>query len=362
MKVAIVGGGFSGLACAHELERLGIRPDIYEKRGFIGEPYNHVTAVLEVSHRPIKDSLKYFREEFHIQLEPLNMLRSLAHFSPNVKTVVKGNNLGYLLENTSSSTSIKQQLLRQLKSSCIRLNEEADPMKLKKDYDYVVIATGTYSFPHELGIWQEWLHSYVRGAVVHGDFDPQQLKMWLNKDYCKNGYAYLTPFSKNKAALILVTTDVNEKEIDNYWDLFLNYENIRYSITEEFKLEHRAGFVYPLIVENLIMVGNASGGLDPFLGFGHLNSMVSGVSAARTIAKGIDYEKQIKTLIDRNKDMRQFRKAFNSMTNKGYDKLLMSLKMPGFRGLFYNFPLNVNVVKIGGIAGRLFFNKNKLGK
>lgn len=362
MKVAIVGAGFSGLACAHELEILGVRPDIYEKKGFVGESMNHVTAMLEVSHLRVKDGLKFFREKFNIQLEPLNLIRSLVHFSPNVKTVVKGKNLGYLLENTSTSTSIKQQLLRQLKSPSIRLNEDADPVKLKKDYDYVVIATGNYSFPHEFGIWQEWLRSYVRGAVVHGSFDPEALLMWLNKDYCKNGYAYLAPFNKNKAALILITTDVDEREIDHYWELFLNYENIGYSIAEEFKLQHNAGFVYPLAVENMIMIGNAAGGLDPFLGFGHFNAIASGVCAARTIAKGISYEKQLKPIINRNKDMRQFRMLFNTMTNKGYDNLLMAMKLPGFRSIFYNSPVKINYVKIGGAAARLLYKQNSPGK
>lgn len=362
MKVAIFGGGFAGLSCAHELERLGIRPDIFEKRGYIGEPVNHVTAILEVSTRPVKDTLKYFRDEFHIQFEPLNVVKTLIHYAPNVKTTVKGNNLGYLFENTSSPTSIKRQLLSQLKTSRISLNEDVDPLKLKKDYDYVVIANGDYTFPQESGIWQEWLQAYCKGAVVHGSFDPEAILMWINKDYCKNGYAYLTPFNKNKAALILVATDINEKEIDHYWELFLDSENIRYTITEEFKLEHRAGLVYPLIVENMIMTGNAAGGIDPFLGFGHFNALISGASAARTIARGIDYEKQLKTIMHRNKDMRQFRRIFNTMTNKGYDNLIATMKLPGLRRVMYSFPVNINVAKIGGLVGRLIIGKDRIGR
>jgi len=46
-----------------------------------------------------------------------------------------------------------------------------------------------------------------------GDFDPNNLIMWINKDYCKNGYAYLSPFNSKKASVILVVTDVNEKKL-----------------------------------------------------------------------------------------------------------------------------------------------------
>jgi len=65
--------------------------------------------------------------------------------------------------------------------------------------------------------------------------------MWINKDYCKNGYAYLSPFNSKKASVILVVTDVNEKEIDHYWKAFLDYENINYTIVEEFKQAHDTG-------------------------------------------------------------------------------------------------------------------------
>jgi digeranylgeranylglycerophospholipid reductase len=62
MKVAIVGEGSAGLACAHELEKYGVRPVIYEKNSFIGEPYPHVTGLLNVTHWPIKDSIQYFKK------------------------------------------------------------------------------------------------------------------------------------------------------------------------------------------------------------------------------------------------------------------------------------------------------------
>ena len=44
MRVAIIGAGLSGLSCALELERHGIKPDIFEKKDYVGEECD-MTAV-----------------------------------------------------------------------------------------------------------------------------------------------------------------------------------------------------------------------------------------------------------------------------------------------------------------------------
>ncbi len=359
MKVAIIGGGLSGLCCAHELERYGIRPVIYERNPYIGEPINHVTAIINISHRPVYDSLKYFKKYLNIEIKPLGIIRNLIHHSPNVTTEIKGTH-GYFLKNTADDDSTKVQLLNKLNNTEIRLSELGDYKKLSQEYDYVAVASGNYSEAQELGIWQEWFKGIVRGAVVHGDFDPEALTMWVNKDYLKNGYAYLTPFSRSKASLILIADEINEREVDHYWELFLDTENIRYTIVEEFKMEHRAGYVYPLRLDNIFFIGNSAGGLDPFLGFGHFNGAVTGVAAARSIAEGLPYDRQIKQIIKRNLEMRQFRKAFDSMTNKDYDKVVAAIGLPGIKQLLYHSPVNIS--KIGALFSRFIIKPEKLGR
>lgn len=244
MKVAIIGAGMAGLYCAHELERLGVRPEIYEKNGFIGDSINHVAGVLDISHRPIPDIVKYMRKNHHIDIQPLRAINVLEHHSPNITTTLKGN-FGYFFKYSKDADSLKCQIYGKLKRTNFHLNEVGDYLELSKKYDYVVVATGNAGYAEEAGVWQDWLRTYVRGAIILGDFDPGKLVVWINKDYCKNGYVYMTPFDSHRASIVVIATDVNEKEIDRYWELFMYGESIKNPIIEEFTLAHKSGFVYP---------------------------------------------------------------------------------------------------------------------
>ncbi|MDF2627061.1 MAG: NAD(P)-binding Rossmann-like domain [Symbiobacteriaceae bacterium] len=44
MRAAIVGAGLAGLACAHELERLGHDCEIFDKRDRVGKMFNTVVV------------------------------------------------------------------------------------------------------------------------------------------------------------------------------------------------------------------------------------------------------------------------------------------------------------------------------
>lgn len=345
MKVAILGGGVAGLSCAHELERYGIRPVVYERNSFTGDQISHVSALLEVVDRPIKNILEYMRSEYSIELRPLNLVHKLTHISPNKRTVIRGRRLGYSFARGRDKHSVVNQLFSQLNNTEIRFNEAPDIDRLSSQNDYVVLANGSSLYTEMLGCWQNMTTTYVRGAILYGDFDKNELFIWFNKDYSKRGYAYLTPFSEKKASVVLVVTDVDENEVDYYWELFLTEECIKYKITEEFKLEHKSGYVYPLTVDNFIFTGNSAGAIDPFLGFGQFNSITTGVMAARSIVLGKDYEKLVWRFRENIIQMQEFRKFYDSLDNKGYDRIITAIGLPGIKQIAYHSPFDV--IKIG---------------
>ena len=350
MNVAIIGAGVAGLSCAIQLERYNIIPTIYERKGYIGDFESHITAFIDLINRPINDFIKYADEELKIKITPVQTVNKITHYSANKKMVARGN-LGYLIKRNSDPDSLILELFSQLKKPNVLLNQNADYVTLQNEYDYVIIANGDNNYTNELGCWHERVSGWIRGAIVLGDFNPNEIIMWIDKDYSNKGYAYLTPFSDKKASISLYVPYTTEKEIDKYWELFLYTENIKYSIIEEFKTQHHSGYVYPLKVNNVLFAGAAGGTVDPFLGFGQANSILQGFYAAQSIKNNINYEGLSKQINQNNDNSWEFRKTFDKASNNDYDKILASLGFIGVNQIVFNTPLNV--FKIGAGAMKI---------
>lgn len=340
MKIAIIGAGLAGLSCAHELERLGIFPVIYERNSFIGEQVPHVSVLLQVFTRPINDPLVYINDTLNIKIQPLNTVNRIIHHSSNNRFIAKGN-LGYFFIRGKEDNALKNQIYSSIKKSKILFNQNPNYKDLQKKFDYVIIATGDPYITNQLGCWQQIFRGTIRGSIVTGKFDPHAIIMWINKNYCKSGYAYLCPYNENKAFIGLIAPNTTQNEIAEYFENFLYAENIKYSIIEQFNFEHTSGYAYPLKIDNLLFIGNSAGAVDPFLGFGQFNSILTGIMAARSIIQDKSYETLIKSMREINTYMHSLRKLFDNLDNKDYDNLLWSLNLPIIKQSIYRSPLKI---------------------
>lgn len=350
MEVAIIGAGLAGLSCAIVLEKNGIIPVVYEKTDFIGDREAHVGAALKLVDRPVRDVIKFLKKKFDIDIKPLNTITKLTHIAPAVNTSIKGD-FGLLFRRDKEEDSLKGQLFSQLKETKVQFNMEVDYKILSKEFDYVVLADGKPNVAEELGCWTDWVRGIVKGAVIVGSFDPQELIMWLNKSYCKEGYAYLTAFNDSKASVCLYVPDTSLEEIDYYWNLFLKDVHFNYKIVETFKVKHGSGHVHPHRVGNILLAGNVGGAIDPFLGFGVVKSVTMGGLAAKSIIEGSDYEKLVKNIYKQNLRLYEIRKNLDMASNDNYDTIVKLIGIPGVKPVVYDMPFNV--LKLGNVSLKL---------
>ncbi|MBE3587200.1 MAG: FAD-dependent oxidoreductase [Thermoanaerobacteraceae bacterium] len=341
-RIAIIGAGTSGLCCAIELERHGIAPAIFEQSNRPGGVFAHVGGILQLMNRPIKDQLAYLYHQLRLRVQPLATLKKIIMHTPNTTRTITGQ-LGYLILKGQDEESLEGQLFNLLQTP-VFFNHYADWREMARHYDYVVVANGTPQVARTLGCWQEILKTWVRGAIVLGNFDPHTLIVWFNTKYCRSTYAYLTPFNSQRASLILIVTESNADEIEEKWRLFWEIEGFNYPVVENFSLQHVSGYCYPPQVGNVLLAGNAGGFMEPFLGFGLMAAVRSGIYAGRALARGESYTDLTHDLRGQIIQALALRRMLNGMTNADYDRVVNLITTPGIRQFIYN--TNVDVLKI----------------
>ena len=339
MRVAIVGAGPGGLACALELERRGIYPDIFERSNRVGHLIPRVETLLQLFGRPPKNQLRYLAENYALEFQPLSPLRRVVMRTYRRSATVKGN-LGFLVERGQSEQSIEVQLFRKLRSG-IKFDLEADFRTLAGEYNFVVVAEGNELAASELGLWETKLNAWIKGAIVLGRFTPGSVTIYFNTEYARHGFGSLKPFNRDRALLKLVIPGADRSQANEHWNYFTSLEKINLEVIETFEMNYSTGLTSRRQVDNILLAGASGGFTDSFLGLGLFAALSSGVLAARAIAEGWDYEKLTAPLSNQTSRLIALRRIFNTLGNKEIDRLVHGITLPGIRQVIYNTNLDI---------------------
>lgn len=342
MKIAIIGAGIGGLACALECEKLGVVPDVYERDYSIGWPWLSVNYWPSVILRNMGDPIDYLKKNYDIEVTPSNECKTIILKSPGQEVKIQGK-LGYFIFRGKGDESKENQLLRKLKKgTAIHYNSLTDFKELSSEYDYVVVATGRDSEARELKVWEDEGIMRMFGGIAVGSFHDETAMLYLNTEYAGSGYARITPFSPTQAIVGLYDDRHDEFDTDKLFAKFLDYEKLN-KLEFLYKIKpppFTAGRVKKFKVGNILLVGRSAGLTERFLGVGGPEALMSGVLAARAMIKHEDYDEMVKPLQEHVENISAFRKATEKFENKDFDRLLALLGTPGIKQAVYNAPFN----------------------
>jgi digeranylgeranylglycerophospholipid reductase len=355
VKVAIIGAGVTGLACAIECERLGVYADLYERDHTIGWIWPSVSYWPSMFFRDTGDIIDYLKREYKIDLTPTSECKNIVLKSPNQRASINGK-LGYFIVRGKGEESLESQLRRFLRKTVVHFNRNVDYKELSKNYDWVVVATGNNAVARDLGLWQDEGLVSIMGGVALGNFNHESASLYLDTSYAGTGYARLTPFSSTQAIVGLYAIDCEKLDTERLFSVFLQKEGLT---NLEFLLKllpppFSTGKVRKFQVRNILLAGRSAGLTEKLLGVGAPEGIISGILAARSIINNENYTEQVEKIRNHVDNISSFRKIIEKFDNDDYDKLISAIDTPGIKQIVYNTNID-----LADMAGRIIKHMTK---
>ncbi len=350
MRVAILGAGLSGLACAHQLERWGIEAQIFERTERVGKWFpENMEAILFAMHRPFRDPVKMIEEQYGLTVRPARAIERLILHGPSESATIEGH-LGWFHFRGHLENSMELQLLSQLKKTRIQYESHPHPRELAGQFDRVVVATGSPVLTAELSTWENDTFVTLTGGPVLGDFQPEEAHVWVSTKLANRGYVFLLPYSRSKAALVCAV-DTRDHSLAREC-LRRTQEHTGLSVPDEmaFTWDLSMGRTPRRQVDKFLFTGHAGGFIDPLAGFGQIPALLSGILAARSIAAGEDFERLTSWQRDHYGRMLRLRHRVDRWENRHFDRAIRLLRLRPVNWLAAKAPFNIIAALAGGAA------------
>jgi len=343
MRAAIMGAGLSGLCCAYILEKYGYHFDIYENRSCAEDRFADCEMIMELLNQPVRDIFSFLAREYGLYLKAANVINKIVIKSQKETAEIPAF-AGYITVRGNYEDSLEKQLASNIKRK-IYYGSEKTLEELKKYYDYVVLASGDGSYTENVRKYTTHIPLNIREATIEGDFDPHTVIVWLNNNFAPQGYSYLIPFNQQEANIAIIYPDYEHNKkyyIDRLWDNLLNSLNFRFHTINNFLItDYKVGIADKLRADNILFAGNCYCSGIPFLGFGQVSAILSGIYAGLDICEKTRYESRMRKLKNSYYYSLSLKREMEKMNNKQFDKIVKLLRSPLGRTMFHSKGLSL---------------------
>lgn len=307
-EINILGAGISGLACGIILRRNGYAVNIYEKKSNVGMRFHNDWQAIENWSDDI-DVLKQIESygiDISFQYEPINSL--YFHYGKKNK-LLDIKNAGYLVCRGKEKGCLDTDLLKQARNLGVNVNFNSKMLD-----DIHINATGPKK------------GSILVNGITFSTKSVDSYHMALGEKIAKGYYSYLLILNNHGTIATVFGPKYSKKAnefLENTINLFSDYIDTK----ELSKGNKFRGYGYFEIKKNLrdkngaLLIGEAGGFQDYYLGFGMRYAIQTAYLAARSIMNNESYEELIKANITK--------KMERSLRNRFIFESLGKLSYPG---------------------------------
>ena len=323
MEINILGSGLSGMSCALMLAKQGVKVNVFETAESYGlrfkgdwqgiENWSEKTDALD---RLTEYGVK--TDFYHHSMETINL-----KYGDQVHQISDEGAIAYLVLRGYGEKTLDTSLYRQCLKHDVNFNFSHTSNKDIPKWD--IIATGPKNPT-----------AYVRGIKFKSK---QENKFFFatGNDIAKGFYSYMFILEGEATVASVLKKDCQDK-MDNYLDKTIEFFGDHINEKELDSGLRFTGFgefdnKLPLTSsDGALIIGEAGGLQDMFMGFGMKYAFTSAYLATKSIIENKNYEKLIKThikpMMAKSKINRRIYETFGNLSNKIFIKALKSSESP----------------------------------
>ena len=350
--VLVVGAGVSGSVCALKLAKEGFNIVVVEKESCVG---CHTKPKIDITED--KDLDKIINE---LNLPILLKTNKSKWFSRNNSFIWESKVSDLYFKRGPSTDSFEVSVMNaaidnganlyletELKKFNFR-NNTIDSVKTNNKTIKPKIVIGADGFESSvlknLQIKERRIVTIAGHGIAGENFNLPEAEthIFFDSKNAPGGYFFVAKTKDDEGVACVVTEkSLANEPLKKYYEIFIKENEPLKEILKnptvrnEFSGMSHAGFLEKRTSGNVILVGDAARTLDPLLGYGMRNSIVSGYIAAEIVAKALEkdnikkleeYEKELISRVSNFSQRAKMRKVFRKLNNEDFDHIVETLR------------------------------------